>query len=713
MSEPVHIDFETRSAIPLDVRGLHNYVTDKSTEVLMAAYAFGEGKVKLWQPHLEPEMPADLRAALLDPFTPAVAWNATFERAICKYVLGIDKPIQEWVDPSIQARYLSIPGSLEDAGKILGLKEDQAKDKDGKRLISLFCEPTCSGGEEGLFGTTQAGFRDWATDPVDWDLFLSYCKRDVEAERTIAKKMARFPLPQSEIEMWWLDQKINEAGLVVDGEVVAGANDIVLRATAHLSKKLKELTGLSNPNSTDQMLEWLKERGYPFGSLGKPFVVRALNGEGELTDEAKEAIAIREQTSKSSVRKYTSIGDTVSADGRLRHQFAFMGASRTSRWASRGINLQNLPRPIKIVEKKMTRALDLLRKKDLENIEKEFKNPLDVVTSTLRCAFHAPKGKKLIVCDLNAIENRVIGYVARCPAILDVFHQGRCPYLDFAVEMYGRPYEELHHEWKVLKITTTRNNAKPATLACGFRLSAGKECVNDKGDAYLSGLRGYADNMGVKMTEEEAERAVQLFRKRYPEVVQLWKDTEKAAIAAVENPGHWFGAGNPVNDTDRQRYLAKGRDPDLEPILSFKCTGKSLLEMKLPSGRSLHYIHPVVTSEEKEGSNGPYIAKHVSYEGREQKSKAWSRVDTHGGKWVENGVQAIARDVLCHGLKKADEKGFEIILHVHDEIGVLQDTDSSLGLKQLEECMSTPPEWAKGQLPLGAEGYEDVVYRKN
>lgn len=1034
MSELLHLDFESRSAVSLDVRGLHNYVTDKSTEVLMAAYAFGEGKTKLWQPHLEPEMPTDLREALLDPFTQVAAWNCTFERAILKYVLGIDKPIQEFVDPSVQARYLSIPGSLAQAGKILGLKEDQAKDKDGDRLIALFCEPTCKGGEEGLFGTTQAGFRDWTTDPADWELFCEYCRRDIIAERVIAKKMSRFPVPQSEIEMWWLDQKINEIGLVVDGEMVAGANDIVLRTTAHLSKKLKDLTGLSNPNSTDQMLGWLKERGYPFGSLGKPFVVRALGGEGELTDEAREAIAIREQTSKSSVRKYTSIGDTVSADGRLRHQFSFMGASRTGRWASRGINLQNLPRPIKSVEKKMTLALDLLRKRDLEGIEREFSNPLDVVTSTLRSAFHAPKGKKLVVCDLNAIENRVIGYVARCPAILNVFYENRCPYLDFAVELYGRPYEELHHEWKVLKITTTRNNAKPASLGCfggdtlvltdagwlpikgitidhrvwdgtefvehqglidqgfkeiinlegvevtpdhliyvegkwveacdvaqstqlvnqaigsvnglsselkelftkterklltisaiatyakqrrslinrtwsserqnlvsraptrvsekrweafmnsltnqekslieslidtmqsypgveesvlpltgmqgeelpvnlnlftslsgiaslyrdltsnpyrstektmtgttqkeisgssllksttetrrifntscgkekdslpwssgndiaqsienlvqfaescekgliqllssrskttaevrtydiqqtgdknrftiltssgpmivhncGFRLSAGEECVNEKGDQYRSGLMGYAEAMSIEMTKEEAERAVQIFRKKYPEVVQLWYDTETAAIAAVENPGQWFGVGNPVNERDRQRYLSKGKNPDLEPILSFKCTGKTLLEMKLPSGRSLHYIHPLVHSKELEGKNGPYTKKSVSYEGKDSKTKAWVRDDTHGGKWVENGVQAIARDILCHGLKKANEMGFEIILHVHDEIGALQSKSSPLGLPQLEECMKTPPDWAKGMLPLGAEGYEHTTYKK-
>jgi DNA polymerase len=442
-------------------------------------------------------------------------------------------------------------------------------------------------------------------------------------------------------------------------------------------------------------------------------VKRAMSGdEGSLDEIGREALTIREQTSKSAVRKYTAIADTVSFDDRLRHQFSFMGAARTGRYASHGINVQNLPRPTKHVEKNMGRALELVRSADVKALISEFKNPLEVVTSTLRSSFRASEGNKLVVCDLNAVENRVIGFLARCPAILRVFYENRCPYLDFAVEMYNRTYEDLYHEWKVLGDSTTRSNAKPATLGCGFRLSGGEEKVDENGDKILTGLMGYANAMGVKMSKEEADRAVSIFRKRYPEVVQLWHDSDAAALAAIENPGSWFGIGNPVNDKDRAKYLRNGRDPDLEPILSFRCTGKSVLELKLPSGRCLHYLSPRIGLTEREGSNGTYMKKSWSYEGRDQKSRAWTRVETQGGKTVENATQAVARDLLIHGMLLADEEGASIVLHVHDEIVCEVPTDSAFGIADLRRNMSTPPSWTKGELPLGAEGYEDTTYRK-
>lgn len=712
MADQLHLDFETRSEVDLPERGLDNYARHPSTQILMMAYAFDDQRVKLWQPHADGPFPDEVREALEDPFVQVFAWNSTFERTILKHLQGIWVPYNEWVDPMVQARYLSMPGSLDAVGAILDLSRDQAKMEEGSRLIDLFCSPAIQSSSGGLFGVQPASFRDWTTDKADWKLFGEYCKRDVEAERTIAKKMSRFPLPPLEQRAWHLDQKINETGLPVDREVVQGANAIVAIEQERLQAKLRDLTGLANPNSTEQMLGWLKEQGYAFGSLGKVFVARAMAGEGDLTPAGREALTIREQTAKSSLRKYTAIGDTVGPDGRLRYQFSFMGASRTGRWASVGINLQNLPRPLKKVEKQMARALEMVRKVDIAAITEEFKNPLEVVASTLRSSFKAPDGYKLVVCDLNAVENRVIGYVARCSAILDVFREKRCPYLDFAVEMYGRPYEELHHEWKVLGISTTRNNSKPATLGCGFRLSGGEEMIDKNGDKVLSGLLGYASAMGVKMTQEEANRAVALFRKKYPEVVQLWYDMESAAVAAVEHPGKWFGVGNPVNEKEREKYLQKQRNPDLPPIVSFKCTGESMLEMSLPSGRSLHYIQPRIQSVDQEGKYGSYHKKSISYEGREQKSRVWGRTETHGGKLVENAVQAIARDLLVNGLLLADEANLPVILHVHDEIGVLVPEDSPLGIKDLERYMSEPPAWTNGELLMGAEGYEDIFYRK-
>ena len=712
MTDQLHIDFESRSEIELDERGLDNYARHPSTQALMLAWAVNEQKVKLWQPHVDGPLPAEVREALEDPFVEKWAWNAQFERTLLKWLFDIWVPYDEWRDPMVTARYLSMPGSLSDVGKILGLKSDEAKLQAGRQHIRFFCSPAVAAQPGGLYGGLPPAFRDWNTDPASWREFCEYCKQDVVAERVIAKKMSKFRLPDLEQKMWVLDQKINEAGLPVDGAVVVGANSIVVEEQKTLMGRLKTITGLENPNSSAQMLEWLQGQGYSFGSLGKVFVAQALSENSNISETAREALTIREQTAKSSIKKYTAIGDTVGPDGRLRYQFSFMGASRTGRWASLGINLQNLPRPLKKVEKRMERALELVRKADLATIASEFGNPLAVVASTLRPSFRAPEGYKLVVCDLNAIENRVIGYVARCQAISDVFKEGRCPYLDFAVEMYGRPYEELHHEWKVLKNATTRNNSKPATLGCGFRLSGGEEVIDKNGDKILTGLLGYASSMGVKMSKEEADRAVQIFRTKYPEVVQLWFDMEASAIAAVEHPGQWFGVATPVNDKDRDKYLRKGRNPNLPPIVSFRCAGQSVLEMKLPSGRSLHYIHPRVDAVTVQGRSGQYVKKSVSYEGREQKSRNWSRIDTHGGKWVENCIQAIARDLLVHGLLLADKMGFPIILHVHDEIGALVPVDSPLGLKNLKQVMSEAPAWANGELLLGAEGYEDFSYRK-
>jgi DNA polymerase len=657
----------------------------------MLAFGVDERKISLWEPHKHSAMPAELEDAVLDPFTEKHAWNAPFEKEFLLKLLGIDTDIREWRDPMITARYLSLPGSLGEAAKVLGMPEDETKIKDGGRLIKLFCEPQSLGGKETLFGTSRATFRDWRTDKADWEAFGRYCIRDVESEKALGKKMQKFELPEHEWENWHLDYKINSAGLPVDMPLVRGAGVIVERAQRELLAKLQSLTGLENSNSNEQILGWLQTQGYTFGSLGKSFVGRALAGECQLTDLAKEAIAIRQQTSKSSVKKYVSIGQMVASDGRLRHQFSFGGAARTLRWASRGINLQNLPRPTKAVEKRMAEALAFVQKMDFEGIVREFQNPLDVVASTLRSSFCAPDGFKLVVADLNAIENRVTGYAARCPAILKVFYEKRDPYLDFASVMYSTPYDQLYAEWKAGD-SSKRTYAKPATLGAAYRLSGGEELTDKNGDLYLSGLLGYAKNMGVVMTKEDADRAVKLFRSSFPEVCQFWYDLEGAAADAIRHPGQTFEVG---------------------PV-AFECSGKKVLKLWLPSGRALHYIRPrVITIQAESRSGKAYKKDQLYHEGKDQKTKVWRETDIHGGVFCENVAQAVARDVLANGLRLADEAGFPIILHVHDEIGAMVPEDSPLTVEKLCECMSAPVPWAGDKLPLSAEGFESKFYRKN
>jgi DNA polymerase len=702
------MDYETVSACDLERYGLDNYCKHPSTRIALCAYAINDAPhPHLWQAHLE-SVPSLLRDALLDPFVQAWSWHSPFERNITKEILGIDKPIQEWRDPMCMARALSLPGDLEEAGKLLGLTTATAKISDGKRLIKLFCEPEDEGGYETLFGTAEPTFCDWRTHPKDWELFCAYCVQDVIAERACASKMRKFPLSDEEWETWFLDQAINERGWPVDQPTVDGARAVVFKELEPLTAKLKDLTGLANPNSRNQMLGFLQTQGYGFTSLNKDFVAREL-ADHNLTDLAREVLAIRSQTSKSSVSKYTLLSDMTGADGRLRYQYTYYGA-HTGRWAAHGVNMGNLFKPTKEVEKRLDLAVDLVRKMDYDGIVREFGKPLEVAASIQRSAFRAPEGKKFVVADLNAIENRGLGYLARCGAILRVFRENRDPYLDFAVQMFRQPYTELLAEYEAGD-KHKRNICKAPVLGGGYGLGPGAEGVDKNGNQIWTGLMGYARKMGVEMTKEEATLAVQVLRSSWPEVKRLWKDMERAAAFAIRHPGHLTGVGVPQTARDEEYYESIGR-PVLPPLVSFLSTGKRVLEMLLPSGRSLHYIDPRVDVQKKTWQGHEYEQDVIYYKAKDQVTKVWLETDTFGGHLVENADQAICRDILVYGMKLADKAGFEIVGHCYDELVTLVPVDSGLGIKELCGCMTQSPAWCGDAFPLGAEGYEDIIYRK-
>lgn len=355
----LHLDYETRSTLDLSVSGLDLYATSPYTEILLAAYAFDDGPISLWQPHLG-DTPEDLWDALNDPSVTIMAWHSSFERLITNFCLGIELPPNRFIDPNINARYISLPGYLDECGTILNIPQDKQKMAVGDRLKQKFCFPAEPGGQETLFGISEPVYHDWNSDPEDWKLFCEYCIRDVEAEREIWNRMSNFRLLPEEWETFYLSEEINDRGIYVDLSLVRGAIQLSEQIKKELTEKLFTLTGLENPNSRDQMLEWCRKNGYPYHGLGKNFVNQALAGK-EINDDCRKALEIRKQAAKTSDTKFEAILREVSSDGRLRHCYTFMGAARTHRWASHGINIQNLLRPIDEVNKDINKAIEAIR----------------------------------------------------------------------------------------------------------------------------------------------------------------------------------------------------------------------------------------------------------------------------------------------------------------------------------------------------------------
>lgn len=692
----IHLDFEFKSGVDLKEAGLENFLSHPDAAPLLCAWAKNEAAPSLWDCTRE-EMPAELQALIENPEVLIFAWNCSFERAVLLF-LGFPEsliPFSRFRDPMVIARMLSMPGKLEKAGPILGLKKEFLKDERGEALIDLFCTPFRYGGEETLFGIRPNEYHSREDRPEEWKVFGEYCCQDLIAEREILRAMKAFPLPDIEQRGWELDQRINLRGIPVDKDLVLGALEIALQDKELQLDKIKKISGVENPNSPKQILTYIKKNGYTFNGMAKTLVARALAGECDLTDACREVLETRKAASKTSYTKFQTILDQVGLDGRLRHQFAYMGAARTGRWASYGVQLTNLPRPTKAVERQMDLAVELLRAKDTAEINLVFDDPMAVATSCVRAAFKAPPGKKLVVCDLNAIENRVLGWMTGCDAILEVFREGRCPYLSFAAIMYKVSYESLviideqgNHKPRNAEAALMRQLAKPAVLGCGYRLSGGDFDEDKDGNKIRTGLFGYAANMSIEMSKEEAHLAVAVFREAYPQVVQTWYDLEDAAFAALRGGAHKVG---PLT------FQAFGREPD---------GNRKLLRMLLPSGRGLYYIRPRVEEKEFYGR----MKKTLSYEGLDQQTKQWGRVYTNGGKILENGDQAISRDILLHGMLLADSMGAEIVLHCHDEIAALEDENND-GLEILKKCMTTAPSWAES-LPLGAEGFTSDYYRK-
>lgn len=685
------LDFETYCDLDLKAVGLDLYSSHPSCEVLMAAYKIDSGKTKHWDA-TEEEMPDDLRVALEDPSFTIWAFNAQFERMILWRVLKMKIPIHRFKCTMVLSYMHSFFGGLDQVCKQAGLPIEKQKLDTGKKLIRLFSMP------QRITKKQPLSRLDSFTNPAEWDEFIEYNIQDVETEYALRKRLDRpkYPVPEREWHFYWLDQVINDRGLPIDRRFVENALRMATNRKAELLHEMNEITGLSNAGSRAQLLPWIMERGYPFKDLTKDSVKKALAihkhavqerlNEGLMSDECVHVLKLRQQQSRTTPSKYTALLTAMGKDDRMRFVFQFAGASRTARFAGRRFQPQNLttlrlPGDDATHEEVMSQITDCIRDDDYAAVRLYMSEPMNALAGLVRSSVRARKGKHLLVCDLSSIESVVIGWIAECERLLNVFRNGKDAYKDFATELFKCAYEEV--------TSGQRKMAKPATLGAGYRLGGG-----EMRDGKRTGLWGYAENMGVDMTQKEAHKNVATFRRVYPEIPQCWYALEDAIKRTIRT----------------QRRTTVG-------LIRFTYE-KPYLMCHLPSGRIIYYLKPRVERKpfkvrDHEGNLKTIMKDQISYMGKQQNGNAWIRVYSHGGKFIENIVQAVARDILREGLMLAHEKGFYIVGHVHDEI-ICEEAinDNEHTLAELRECMIAPISWGDG-LPLNAAGHQGKFYRKD
>ena len=525
----MHLDYETRSTVDLKTYGLERYARD--CEIILASWAFEDGSTHQWDGlDLDNSAPGTLIEAFRDSSVEIHAFNAPFERKVTSHQLGIDIPIERWHCTMAHAYSRGFSGGLAQVGEQMGIPEEVAKLREGRSLISRFCTPR----RESLANRQLYWLPE--DDPEAWNLFRRYNHQDVEAERWIYRFLQQFPVTPEERALWILDQEINDRGLPVDIALAEHAQDFdeILRDKS--LGTLETLTWLANPNSRDQLLDWLRRAGTPLPDLQKATVADYL--QRGLGGEVDEVLRLRQQLASTACKKFTAVGNQQ-VDGRMRGCFQFCGASRTGRWGGRGLQPQNLPRPT-IPNPEV--AADTVAADHLELFEACYDNPLEALGSCVRSVIAAPPGQRLVVADLSSIESRVLGWLTGCKRINETFAAGKDTYQVFAQDWLKVPYDQV--------TKTQRNLSKPPDLGCGYGLGA-------------SGLVKYADNMGVKLSEKQALHAVQVYRTTRHEVPAFWRMLDHWAVEAL--------AGTP----NRMMEIA----------------GDFLL-IHLPSGRNLHYYKP-------------------------------------------------------------------------------------------------------------------------
>lgn len=639
------IDIETYSDVSLPDCGVHRYAASEQFEILLFAYSLNDEPTRIIDLASGEKIPDKIMEYLTDDSVIKTAYNAAFERNCINRFFGLSLKPEGWRCTLVQASMLSLPLSLEGVGEALNL--DKKKMSEGKDLIRYFCMPCKPTKANG--GRT----RNLPSDaPEKWELFKTYCIRDVDVEKQIRNKLAKFPIPDREQKLYCMDQRINDRGIMVDQELIghAVACDLLYKET--VTKKAYEISGLENPNSVSQLKDWLNEKGIEVNSLAKAAVEELVeNTQGDVAEMMKLRLAM----SKTSVKKYEAMERSVCPDGRVHGLLQFYGANRTGRWAGRLVQIHNLPQN-HMEDLELARSLVKEGRYDL--VELLYDSIPDVLSELIRTAFVAKPGCRFIVSDFSAIEARVMGYLAGEGWVMEEFRGAGKIYEQTASKMFHIPIGE------ITKGSPYRARGKVASLACQY-----------------GGAEGALISMGALnfVEEEELKGLVQSWRTANPHIVNYWYEIDGAVKAAV-----------------RERKMTK-----VGMVTVYYQSG--MLKIALPSGRVLSYVRPRMTVNR-------FGSESVSYEGVGTNRK-WTRIESYGAKFCENIVQATARDVLAEAMLSLEKKGFDIVCHIHDEV-VLEVPEGTSSVEEVNEIMAVCPDWCEG-LPLKAAGFESPFYKKD
>lgn len=660
MIQTLNIDIETYSSVDIKKSGLYKYVQSPDFEILLFAYSVDGEPTQCVDLAQGEAIPHEILWALGNPLVIKKAYNAAFEWYCLSKFMGW-RPndwINHWRDTMLHGLYCGYTAGLAATANALGLPQDKRKMSVGTSLIKLFCTPTKPTKKNGNRTRTLPQH-----EPEKWELFKDYNIQDVEVEKEIDKRLTNFPVPEKEQFLWELDQRINAHGVRVDQELIDGALHIDDLSTAMLTLEAHEITGLSNPNSTQQLTKWLSEQGIETDNLQKATVAELV----ETTDgKVKRALEIRQELSKTSVKKYQAMKDAVCPDGRVRGLLQFYGANRTGRWAGRLVQVQNLPRNYL---ETLGHARQLVREKKDDALKVIYGNVPDTLSQLIRTAFIPSEGNLLMIADFSAIEARVIAWLAGEQWRLEVFNTHGKIYEASASQMFGVPIELIKKGNPEYEL---RQKGKVAELALGYQGAAG---------ALIS--MG-ALNMGLE--EDELPDIVKRWRSTNKRIVDLWFSLENAALSVMRT-------GQPAGI----KGLILARESDIANGLDF-------LTITLPSGRKLFYAKPFLAEND-------FGKEAIHYYGINQTTRKWEKQSTYGGKLTENSVQAIARDCLAVTLARLEKAGYQTVMHIHDE-AVLDVPKERADLEKVIDIMRQPISWAPG-LPLNADGFVSEYYMKD